>query len=398
MNHLTLVLDVGTTTVKGLLIKKPKEKELASEFVLNEQIKYGEDIITRIDFALKSHENADKLKKAVLGSVNELVKKLVSQLAYKAHDIKEAVVVCNTAMHHLFLGISAATLIKPPYKALQKSEIIINAREAGIDISKDAPVIILPNIGGFVGSDAIGLIIASGIYKDNNVKLAIDIGTNGEVVLGSAQEILVTSTAAGPAFEGGYVSCGMPAVNGAIEKVKILKNGSVKISTIGSVAPKGICGSGLIDLVAEMFRTGLVDKTGKMKEQSFNLYKKGNTAIFITQADIRKLQLAKAAIYAAAKILMRHMNIEKSEISKVIMTGSFGSCVDPKNALLLGLLPGVSASRVEFIKDASLIGAKRYILSKEIQNQLISVLSKVKRIPLAGKSFQDIYADSMAFA
>ncbi len=419
MKMLTLLLDIGTTTIKGLLLNKATRREISSDFILNEQVKFGEDVITRIDFSLKSPKNADKLKFAALKSINGLIKKLTKETPFKSSDIKEAIVVCNTAMHHLFLGLSAESLIRPPYKALEKAKMTIKAKEAGINILQDAPVIILPNIGSFVGSDAIGLIIASNIYDSDSIMLAIDIGTNGEIILGSSDKILVTSTAAGPAFEGRCISCGMPATAGAIEKVRIMKDGSVKSAVIGNISPKGICGSGLIDTVAEMLKGGLIDKTGKMnpalsaterrlkpplrcrkggvKHPGFVLFKKGNIKIFITQSDVRKLQLAKAAIYAGIKVLMRQLDIEASNISGVLITGSFGNSINAKNAILTGLIPRLSLSKVEFVKDAPIKGAKRYILSKKIQSELTSILSKVKRIPLARKDFQQTYVDSMGF-
>ncbi len=397
MKMLTLLLDIGTTTVKGLLLNKATRREISSDFILNEQVKFGEDVITRIDFSLKSPKNADKLKFAALESINGLIKKLTKETPFKSSDIKEAIVVCNTAMHHLFLGLSAESLIRPPYKVLEKAEMTIKAKEAGINILQDAPVIILPNIGSFVGSDAIGLIIASNIYDSDSIKLAIDIGTNGEIILGSSDKILVTSTAAGPAFEGRCISCGVPATEGAIEKVRIMKDGSVKSAVIGNISPKGICGSGLINTVAEMLKGGLIDKTGKMKHPSFVLFEKGNVKIFITQSDVRKLQLAKAAIYAGIKVLMRQLDIKASNISRVLITGSFGNSINAKNAILTGLIPRLSPSKVEFVKDAPIKGAKRYILSKKIQSELTSILSKVKRIPLARKGFQQTYVDSMSF-
>ncbi len=397
MQKLTLILDIGTITIKALLLDKASCREVSSDFILNEQTMFGEDVISRIDFSLKSPENERILREAVFKSINELVKRLSKKAGFKSSDIKEAVVVCNTAMHHLFLGLSVEPLVKPPYKALQKAEMTIVAKEAGIDISPEAPVIVLPNIGGFVGSDAIGFIIASDIYDSDSIMLGIDIGTNGEILLGSSDKILAASTAAGPAFEGRHTSCGMPAAKGAIEKVDISRDGLVKLSVIGRTTPKGICGSGLIDAVAEMLKHGLIDKTGKMKGNDFILFKKGSVKIYINQDDIRKLQLAKAAIYAAIKVLMRQLNIEKADISKVLITGSFGNSINSKNAILTGLIPAVAPQRIGFIKDASIEGAKRYILSKEIQSRLTSILSKVKRIPLVRKDFEATYVDSMRF-
>lgn len=413
MKNATLLLDIGTTTIKALLLDKANRRGVASDFILNGQLAFGEDVISRIAFSIKGPDNKKILKEAVLGSINALIKNISKNAAFKPLHINEAVVVCNTAMHHLFLGLDAESLIKPPYKALQKSEIIIKAKELGIAIYPEADVVILPNIGGFVGSDAIGFIIASGIYKSDSVQLAVDIGTNGEVILGSRAKILVTSTAAGPAFEGRYISCGMPAIKGAIEKVAIAKNGSTKLSVIGNTSPKGICGSGLIDAAAQMLKRGIMDKTGRMnpalsskgtdlrksgmKEDMFILYKKGTIKISVTQEDIRKMQLAKAAIYAGIKVLMRQLGIETGDINKIFISGSFGNSINPESALLTALIPAVSPSRVKFIKDAPLEGAKRFILSKKIQTELVSILSRVKRIPLIRRDFQERFAESMRF-
>lgn len=398
MANVALILDIGTTTIKGLLLDKDSQKELSNAFVLNEQVEFGEDVISRIEFSLKAGKNEKILKEAVLESTNKLIKILAKEASCKQKDITQAVVVCNTAMYHLLLGISAEPLVRPPYKiALQKSETTIAAKEAGIDISGDAPVVILPNVGGFVGSDAIALIIATDIHNSDSIKLGIDIGTNGEIILGSSKKILVTSAAAGPAFEGRHTSCGMPAIKGAIEKVTIKKDGSVKLSIIGNGAPKGICGSGLIDAVAEMLKHRMVDRTGKMKSKSFILYEKGKTKICIDQNDIRKLQLAKAAIYAGIKILCRQLGIEKNDISRIFISGSFGNLLDAKNAILTGLIPSVSPIKVEFIKDAAIMGAKKYLLCKNTQCEITSILSKIKRIPLVRTDFQDTYVDSMGF-
>lgn len=397
IKQLILLLDIGTTTIKGLLLDGGTRKEISSDFILNAQVKFGEDVISRIDFSLKSAENQQAVKSAVLKSINELVEKLIKNKSVKLSHIKKAIVVCNTAMHHLFLGLSAKSLIQPPYKALEKSEMTISAENVGINIFPKADITILPNIGGFVGSDAIAFIIASGIYNASAVKLCIDIGTNGEIALGNSDKILVTSTSAGPTFEGRHISCGMPAVKGAIEKINIQKNGTVKLSVIGGGTPKGICGSGLIDAVAEMIKCGLVDRTGKMTKKSFVLFKNSSTKVYISQSDIRKMQLGKAAIYAGIKILMRQLNVEVANISKVFITGSFGNSINVKNFILTGLIPAISPTKVKFIKDAPIEGIKKYALSKKIHSELTSVLSKVKRIPLARRDFQEAYIESMSF-
>jgi len=397
VQDIALLLDIGTTTIKGLLLDKAKSKEIISGLILNEQVKYGEDIISRMDFSLKNPGNGRLLQDAVLKSANRLIANLSKSSSVKASGIKEAVVVCNTAMHHLFLGLSVKLLIRPPYKALQKGELTIKAKAAGLKIYPEADVTFLPNIGGFVGSDAVAFIIASGMYKTGPIKLAIDLGTNGEILLGNKDKILVTSTAAGPAFEGRHITCGMSAREGAIDKVKIADSGVVKISVIGNVSPKGICGSGLIDAIAQMLECGAMDKTGRMKQDKFVLYKKKNKKIYITQSDIRKIQLAKAAIYAGVKVLMKQLNIKQEALSEILITGSFGNSINAKNSIRAGIIPGVLESKVRFIKDAPLLGAEKYTLSKQIRSGLTSILSKAKRVPLIRRDFMETYAESMRF-
>ena len=397
MKEVALLLDIGTTTIKGLLLDKARGKEIISGLMLNGQVEFGEDIISRMDFSLKASGNGKILRNAALKSVNALIANLSKNSSIKASSIKEAVVVCNTAMHHLFLGLSVKLLIKPPYKALQKAELTIKAKAAGLKICPEADVTFLPNIGGFVGSDAVAFIIASGIYKTNSIKLAIDLGTNGEILLGNKDKILVTSTAAGPAFEGRHITCGMSAQEGAIDKVKIANNGSVKISVTGNTSPKGICGSGLIDAIAQMLKCGIMDNTGRMRQNEFVLYKKGNKKIYITQSDVRKVQLAKAAIYAGIKVLMRQLNIEADSLSEILITGSFGNSINAQNSIYAGIIPCVSESRVRFVKDAPLLGAEKYISSKQIRSGLTSILSKTKRIPLIRRDFMETYAESMRF-
>ncbi|MBN1405916.1 MAG: DUF4445 domain-containing protein [Candidatus Omnitrophica bacterium] len=358
-----LILDIGTTTIKGLLVDKKSRRDISSGFVLNSQARFGEDVITRIDFAVKGAKNQETLRLAATGSINLLIKKLLQKTGLKQQDIKEAVIVCNTAMHHLFLGISAECLIRPPYKTSAKSELVVSQKTSGININKNAQVIILPNIGGFVGSDALAFIIASGIYKSKSVKLGVDIGTNGEIILGSSDKILVTSTAAGSAFETWYIKHG----------------------------------SDIIDAAAHMLRKGLMDKTGRMKQGEFVLSKKGAGKIRIKQADIRKMQLAKAAIYAGIKILMRQLGVDKDNISGIFITGTFGNFINAESAIRTGLIPDVAPAKVKFMKNAPATGAKEYALSKSTKERLTSILSRIKRIPMIRKDFQQTFADSMRF-
>jgi uncharacterized 2Fe-2S/4Fe-4S cluster protein (DUF4445 family) len=298
-------------------------------------------------------------------------------------------------MHHLFLGINPASLVKPPYKPANRSAVAVSARRVGLNLGKDCPIMFLPLIGGFVGSDALAVIISSSIYKSKSHKLAIDIGTNGEIVLGNKERIFVASTAAGPAFEARYIKCGMPAIEGAIESVKI-KGSRADIKVIGNVSPKGVCGSGIIDAVAQMRKQGLIDASGRINVPEFVIYKKGKTKISISQQDIRKLQLAKAAIYAAARILLRKSRLKEKDIKELLITGSFGNTINPESVATIGLIPKINKRNIRFLKNGALGGLRQYLTTPALEGELSSILGKVRHIPLFGRGFVEEFTSSMS--
>ena len=395
MANLLFLVDIGTTTVTGALSDAKGNKILSSSFVLNQQLKFGDDIVSRIDFALKSTQNSEILQKKVTLSINKLLKELLLKTKKSKKDIRSCFCVCNTAMHHLFLGIDPTSLITPPYRASQKAEMIVYSDRLGINLNKSIPITLLPNIGGFVGSDALSVILASGIHLSKDIKLVVDIGTNGEIVLGNKEKILVASTAAGPAFEGRYISSGMPAIEGAIEAVKISSK-KITLKVIGNKPPSGIAGSGLIDASYEILRTNNMNGSGKLKENEFILYKRAGNKISITQADIRKLQLAKAAIFAGIKILMRRYNIESKDIKEVIITGSFGNTVNAKSLIGVGLIPKVDKKRVKFLPEGAIEGLRLYTKDRKLHEEILGVLSKIQHIPLLGKGFGDEFVSSLS--
>jgi uncharacterized 2Fe-2S/4Fe-4S cluster protein (DUF4445 family) len=389
------LLDIGTTTISGSILDVSKNKILSSGLVLNRQSQFGDDLVSRIGFALTSRRNPPLLQKKISFSVNSLIGKLLADSLQKRKDIQSVLCVANSAMHHLFLGIDTSPLITPPYRPSQKAEITVYAKMLGLKLIDNVSVTFLPNIEGFVGSDALCVILACNIYKDVNLKLAIDIGTNGEVILGNKERILVASTAAGPAFEARYVKNGMPAIKGAIKSVKIRKR-RIEYSVIGRGTPKGIAGSGLIDACYEIFRTGLMDKSGKMKEKEFIIYKRGKKKISITQNDIRKLQLAKAAIFAAIKVLLRRYGAESADIDQVLLTGSFGSCLNTKSIAGIGLIPKVGIRKVRYLKGGALEGLRFYATNPSISNHIPAVLSRIEHLPLLGQGFGEEFVSSLA--
>jgi uncharacterized 2Fe-2S/4Fe-4S cluster protein (DUF4445 family) len=393
---LILLLDIGTTTISADIIGSKGFKSIAGGAVLNSQHEIGEDIISRIDFSVKNRQNAVILQQKAADSVNRLIRNIFVENHIKGEDIERVFCACNSAMHHIFLGIDAKPLITPPYKISQKSETTVYADMIGLKIRKRLQVTFLPNIGGFVGSDALCAVLASRIYKSKDLVAVIDIGTNGEIILGNMHRILAASTAAGPAFEARYVKNGMPAVKGAISGVEINKD-KIKLDVIGNCRPKGITGSGLIDACYQLYKNGFIDKSGKMQAAEYILYNQNNKKIVITQLDIRKLQLAKGAMLAGMKVLLKRYKADASGIQQVILTGSFGAHLNAESVLGIGLIPEIGKTKVRYIQNGVLKGLKRWARDKKIQTGMLSILNKIEHIPLFGKAFGKEFADSLQF-
>jgi uncharacterized 2Fe-2S/4Fe-4S cluster protein (DUF4445 family) len=393
---LILLLDIGTTTISAEIINAKGSGSLASGVILNSQVEIGEDIISRIDFAIQNRQNALSLQKKTADSVNRLVKRLLRENSIKGENIAKVFCACNSAMHHIFLGIDTLPLITPPYKITRKSEVTVYADMIGLDIRKNLEVTFLPNIGGFVGSDALCAIFASRIYRSKSLMAVMDIGTNGEIAVGNAERISVASTAAGPAFEARYIKNGMPAIKGAISGVRI-KNGRVKLDVIGNTRPEGITGSGLIDACYELYRDGFIDRSGRMKAEEFVLYKRGRKKIVVTQSDIRKIQLAKGAILAGMKVLLRRHKADNSDIKQIILTGAFGENLKAESVIGIGITPKIDKRRIKYIQSAVLKGLKLWAQNKPMRGNVFSLLSKIDHIPLFGEAFGKEFTASLQF-
>jgi uncharacterized 2Fe-2S/4Fe-4S cluster protein (DUF4445 family) len=393
---LILLLDIGTTTISAEIINLKRLRPLASGVILNSQVEIGEDVISRIDFALQGRQNALTLQKKAAGSVNRLVKALLRKNSIKSENISKVFCACNSAMHHIFLGIDTAPLITPPYKIIQKSAVTVHADMIGLDIRKDLEVTFLPNIGGFVGSDALCAIFASRIYKSKKIMAVMDIGTNGEIAVGNNERISVASTAAGPAFEARYIKNGMPAVKGAISGVRI-KKGLVKLDIIGNTQPQGITGSGIIDACYQLYQDGFIDRSGRMKAEEFILYKRGRKKIAVTQADIRKIQLAKGAILAGIKILLRRHNVNNVDIGQIMLTGSFGANLKAESVIGIGIVPKIDKKRIRYIQSGVLKGLRLWVQDKTMRDNVFLLLSKINHVPLFGKAFGKEFTASMQF-
>ena len=327
---------------------------------------------------------------AILGALDALTMEVSRQAGIAPEQITRGAVVGNTAMHHLLLGIDPRPLITPPYMPKERQ-----ARElpAGGLLPISGTLRVLPNIAGFVGGDTVGCLVASRFDKRQELTLLIDIGTNGEMVLGNKDRALACSTAAGPAFEGAKISCGMRGAEGAVDHV-FLRDGTVQYHVIGDKAPLGLCGSGLLDLVAVLLETGDLDETGRLERGDYRLCDN----VVLTQKDVREVQLAKAAIRAGIELMARHLGKPVESIERVLLAGAFGNYLDPASACKIGMIPPVLLERIQPIGNAAGAGAKLCALSAQEFAYGTRLARETEFLELAAlPEFQDQYVDCLTF-
>ncbi len=341
-----LAFDIGTTTVVAYLLDGHTGNLLAQSSCQNPQTQFGADVISRIQHALK--EGGEALSGCIRAAMTGLAEETARQAGISPSRITAASIAGNTAMHHLLLNIDPKPLVTPPYMPA-----VSQALERG-------GARILPNIAGFVGGDTVGCMAATRFDRQEALTLLIDLGTNGEMVLGNRHRRIACSTAAGPAFEGAKISCGMRGSDGAVDHV-ILENGNLSWHTIGDAAPRGLCGSGLLDLVAALLDQGIIGESGRMKDRQFKLC--GN--VVLTQKDVREVQLAKAAIRAGIELLAEELGVQVADIRRVYLAGAFGNYMNPASACRIGMIPPVLLDRIQPIGNAAGEGAKLCALSRE---------------------------------
>ncbi|MGQ9852508.1 MAG: ASKHA domain-containing protein [Candidatus Oleimicrobiaceae bacterium] len=411
---LGVAVDIGTTTVVGKLFDLRTGHALAVGARLNAQRAFGEDVISRIQHASLSRRDLRALQERVVAVINEIVEELCAGRAQRS-AILEMVCAGNTVMTHLAAGISPQWLAQYPYVPAFRAPLSCQAREIGIAIHELGQVYFLPGIGRFVGGDTVAVILAAGLDTSEEVRLAVDVGTNGEIVLGSRHRLLACSTAAGPAFEGAHITHGMRAAEGAIDRVDLV-DGDVRCHVLGETTPQGVCGSGLIDAVAVLLRAGLVDMSGRLLEPAqcpptvpealrARLRLVGGERAFllagqvaITQRDIREVQLAKGAIAAGARILMRLLGVTPAELDQILLAGAFGNFLRRDNAMRIGLLPAVQKERVSFIGNAACAGAEMALLSHAHRKRGEAIARGVEYVEISAiPDFQDLFAEEMMF-
>ena len=396
--------DIGTTTVVGYLLSAENGKVCAIESSMNPQAQYGADVIMRANYALE--HGTEVLSNCIQGAVNELLQKLAARVKAQPDAICQVSIVGNTCMHHLFLGISPGSLVHAPYNPACSERLTLRAADYGLHIHPQAQLLMLPNIAGYVGADTCGCLLALRQDLKSEISLMIDIGTNGEMVLGNKDKLATCSTAAGPAFEGAKIECGMRGAAGAVDHVAF-EDGEWKYTTVGNVPAVGLCGSGLIDLVAQLYKAGLIDEMGHLesgqeKSDIFVLVppeKSGDDrGVYLTQKDVREVQLAKAAIAAGIQLLMKELGIREKDIQKVYIAGAFGNYMNPASACAIGLLPPELEQRVEPVGNAAGEGAKIALLNADELEAADGIVKGICFLELAASAeFQDTFVDELAF-
>lgn len=418
-----LAFDIGTTTVVGYLMDLNTGEQISVASRTNPQTSYGDDVISRINLTITDKDGLETLHRTIMNCINGITQELCNKTSIKKEYIYEAVFTGNTTMIHLFLKINPKFLALNPYVGAVRSEVCGKAEDIGLDINSNGIFRSMPNIGGFVGGDTVGVILASSIHKEEKIRFAIDIGTNGELVLGNNKRIIACSTAAGPAFEGARITFGMRATDGAIEKLEI-NNGRISYKTIGDKPPVGLCGTGLIESIAELRKVGIIDYRGRMlrsnelgdiadelKNRVVEHPKYGvsfiiadreesgrDSDILLTQKDIRETQLAKGAIMAGFNILKKKFGLVDKDIDEILIAGAFGNYIDPEKARTIGLLPNFPDKKVRFIGNAAGTGAKMVLLSEDARKEAAMISENTGHIELAvSRDFYKEFSDSMYF-
>ena len=396
--------DIGTTTIAGYLLDGEDGRTLAVESRMNPQAQYGADVIMRANYALE--HGTEVLSMCIREAANEMLGVLADDAGIDRRDIFQVCIVGNTCMHHLFLGISPASLVHAPYTPAVSERLVLNAGDYGLDVQRKAELIMLPDIAGYVGADTCGCLLALRQDLQEEISLMIDIGTNGEMVLGNREHLVTCSTAAGPAFEGAKIECGMRGAAGAVDHVKY-EDGKWSYTTVGNKPAVGLCGSGLIDLVAGLLVAGMLDEngalsTGQENQGVFMLVppeQAGNErGVYLTQKDIGEVQLAKAAIAAGIQMLMERLGITEDEISSVYIAGAFGNYMDPVSAGKIGLIPTALVKEVKPVGNAAGEGAKIALVNENEMLEMDELVRKIDFVELAASAeFQDHFIDELGF-
>lgn len=414
-------IDIGTTSIVVYLFDLITGTEIGTASSINPQTRFGGDVISRISFSDQDPGNLTLLHKVLIEGINNLFKQLAEENAISCEDIYHIAICGNPTMEHLFLGISPTEIGRTPFQPVFRFAPVFKAKDLLLNVNPYAKVDLIPNISGYIGGDIVAGIYYAGIMHSEKISLLIDIGTNNEMVLGNKKFLLSCSAAAGPALEGARIGCGMRAAPGAIDYVS-LSDDKISIRTIGNQPPIGICGSGLIDLVAEMLKAGMIEDSGKMTDPSklsrsdlasrikksekngleFYLCRQGEmdstTDITISQRDIRETQLAKSAICVGISKMLALASLNLEQIDQVFLAGAFGNYIDKHNAIAIGLLPRIEPDRIITLGNTAGLGACSRILLKDSYEEMQRIVEVTEHVDLAMQpDFQDMFIKNLSF-
>jgi len=408
-----VAFDIGTTTVVGWLYDIEDGSELGVAAALNPQESCGADLVSRIQFASSRTDGLETLHRAIVSAVNELISDMCRRAEVSPGSVVDCVVVGNTTMMHLFLGISPQYLGLAPYVPVTRGPVRIPARQIGLATSPVCRVYHLPCIGSFVGADTVAVILAAGLHRRVGTHLAIDIGTNGEIVLAHGGRLTACSTAAGPAFEGGEIACGMRGVPGAVDRIDLGPAG-LEVHAIGCKAARGICGSGILDAVAVLLECGAVEPSGRLVAERHNgpvevierhgelrvVLARADAAgeVYVTQRDIRHVQLAKAAIRVGIETLLDKAAVTLDDIDSVYLAGAFGNYMRAESAVRIGLVPPVPMGRFRPVGNAAGTGARLALVSRRFRREATEIAATTQHVDLMAEAgFQDRFIEAIAF-
>jgi uncharacterized 2Fe-2S/4Fe-4S cluster protein (DUF4445 family) len=404
-----LAVDIGTTTVVVYLINLMNGRLTDVGSTYNSQMRYGDDVITRIIYATESG-GLGELREAVVSDINGLLNPLLERHNLKKDDVESVVVAGNTTMTHIFWGLAPGTIREEPYIPTVNFFPRWRAETGQLETNPKAPVHTLPCIASYVGGDIVAGVLASRMHRKSEIALFLDIGTNGEIVIGNSDWLVTAACSAGPCFEGSGIKHGMRATEGAVESVKIdPETFTPVLGVIGGTTAMGICGSGMIDALAEMFLRGVIDRKGKFVKGlkadriregfeglEFVLFKDEDREVVLTEVDIENILRAKAAMYAGVSLLLKEVGFELDAVERVYIAGGFGNYLDVDKAIILGMLPDLPRDKFSFLGNASITGAYLCLLSKELRQEAGIIASKMTYIELSiSRSFMDEYMSAL---
>jgi uncharacterized 2Fe-2S/4Fe-4S cluster protein (DUF4445 family) len=415
-----IAYDLGTTTVVATLLDLNSGTPVAVKSMLNMQQPFGADVISRISATMLDENALERLRTAAQSTLSELTNEVIKEAGISPNNVYEIAIAGNATMVQLVLGVDPEPVGVAPFITASQNWPVLNAKEFGIEIHPGARAYIFPSFGAYVGGDIVAGVLASGMDRDKRVRLFIDVGTNCEIVLSDGNKILTTAAPAGPAFEAASIKCGMRAADGAIEVVKITKDG-VSLQVIGDVEPQGMCGSGLVDAVAELAKIGVLDQSGRFvtqevmdkefpklssrlinletNEKAFLLHgDKIDPLVYLTQRDVRELQFAKASIATGWRLLMEQLKLNDEDIQQVLLAGSFGSYLSPASAIQIGLVPKIPVMRIVSAGNVAGEGAKMVLLSQPERNGATALLNEVEYVELSDRAdFNDKFVVQLSF-